>query len=261
MAFAAAMCAFEAITAASYGSIGGQGAVSSVFGSLGTNVQRLLKIEPSLMANFGLANYLAFGYFHPVFLGLGAAFVTARASDAIAGEIERGTLLFVLARPIARSLVLLSKVAEVVLGAAVLVVAAWCGTVGGLALGRPAGTLAASFAAVDLSRFALIGLQAFALLVAMGGIGFVASALPVGRAGNASGIASATVLVAFSVDFVAGLFGADALGLWSPFHYYAPQTTLTGNVGDALLNVAVLLAMAATLIATALLIFTRRDIA
>ena len=88
--FAVAAGAFHWLVAASFPAIGGTEAVTSVVRTFPTGLRSLLKLAPNVQAGFGVGDYLAFTWLHPLFIGLGAAFVVARATDGLAGEIERG---------------------------------------------------------------------------------------------------------------------------------------------------------------------------
>ncbi|MCA9981086.1 MAG: ABC transporter permease, partial [Anaerolineales bacterium] len=83
-------------------------------------LRQLLKIAPNLQAGFGLADYLAFTWLHPVFLGLGAALVVGRAADALAGQVETGHVYLVLSRPVPRWALVWGKGLEMVVATAVL---------------------------------------------------------------------------------------------------------------------------------------------
>ena len=75
---------------------------------------------------------LSMGYVDPVVIILCAVWAIARGSDAVSGPIDRGTMEMILAQPVSRRSVLLSHVTVTVLGAAVLAVVAWAGTVAGI---------------------------------------------------------------------------------------------------------------------------------
>ena len=253
LAFAGGMFLFEFITVTTYPAIGGTANVRSVFEALGPDMQRLLKLVPNLQAGFGPRNYLAFGYFHPVFLGLGSAFVVSRASDAIAWDIERGTIVFLLARPIPRRALQLGKSLETVLSLGLVTAGAVLGTALGLLitpLDEP----------IALWPFVVIGFNAYLLFLALGGVALVLSALN-NSAALVAGWATGLALLAFVADFLSGLPVLNLLGFLSPFHYYDPQA-LAGNGGLLpWFSVLLLLGVALAAFALALVLFERRDIA
>jgi len=251
LAFASGMALFEFVTAVTFPSIGGTGTARTVFESLGPDMQRLLKLAPNLQAGFGPRNYLAFGYFHPVFLGLGSAFVVSRASDAIAGDIERGTILFLLSRPVSRGALLLGKTAEIVVSLLLVITGSVVGTALGVSLvdlGEP----------ISLVPFGLIGLNAYALFLALAGVALLISALSSSAAGVA-GWATAFALLAFTADFLSGLPVINLLGILSPFRFYDPQT-IVATRSLPLINILVLLLTFLVGFTLAWRLFQRRDI-
>jgi ABC-2 type transport system permease protein len=177
--------------------------------------------------------------------------VVSRASDAIAGDIERGTILFVLSRPVSRGALLLGKTAEIVLSLGLVV----AGSVGGTALGI---TLVDLGEAINLWPFVLIGLNAYALFLALAGVTLIISALS-NSAAAVAGWATAFALLAFTADFLAGLPVINLLGILSPFRFYDPQTIVaSGNL--PLVNTFVLLLTFLVGFIVAGLLFQRRDI-
>jgi len=252
LAFTGGMFLFEFITVITYPSIGGTGTVRNIFETLGPDMQRLLKLVPNLQVGFGPRNYLAFGYFHPVFLGLGSAFAVSRASDAIAGEIERGTILFLLSRPVARAALLWGKAVELALSLLVVVGGAVAGTGLGLTiinLGEP----------ISLWPFVVIGLNAYGLLLALAGVGLIISALN-SSAASVAGWSTAFALLTFVADFLAVLPFVAILAFASPFRYYDPQAIVASNGALPWPSLTLLLAVALGTFCFALVLFQRRDI-
>ena len=229
------------------------------FGSNGENiieqmprgVQALLKTQGSLTPLLGAEGYMAVGYRHPIYLVIIAAFTIAAAS-ALAREIERGTVFLLLARPFPRYHLVLAKGAGLLVGLIALLWAALAGTTLGVAitdLDQP----------VRLSRFLLVSSNALLLFLAIGGYGFLLSALS--REGSrAIVLATGLTLAFFFMDFVAELWEPlEFLGPWTVFHYYNPiaivqQGTVPWNHALALLGVAV------AGFAAAIAVFQRRDI-
>jgi hypothetical protein len=130
--FAVGAGAFHWLVAASFPAVGGSAAVTSVVRTLPEGLRTLLKLAPNLQAGFGVQDYLAFTWMHPLFIGLGAAFVVGRATDALAGEVERGSIYLVLSRPVARWSFVLGKALEMALGAGAIALAGWVGLALGL---------------------------------------------------------------------------------------------------------------------------------
>jgi ABC-2 type transport system permease protein len=80
-----------------------------------------------------VAGRIAAEYDDPVVLLLMTVWSISRGSDAVSGELNRGTLEMVLAQPVTRFDVLLSQAGVTIIGAALLSLAAWLGTNMGLA--------------------------------------------------------------------------------------------------------------------------------
>ena len=79
------------------------------------------------------AGRLSMAYLDPVVYFVSAAWGISRGSDAVAGELGRGTMEMLLAQPVRRIAVLCTQIAVMIVGAAVLATAAWLGTCTGLA--------------------------------------------------------------------------------------------------------------------------------
>jgi ABC-type transport system involved in multi-copper enzyme maturation permease subunit len=242
---------FHYILVASYPAIGGIAAVEGVVRTFPPGLRRLLKIAPNLQAGFGLANYVALGFFHPVFLGFGSAFVVGRAADALAGEIERGAIYLLLSRPVPRWTLVLGKLLELTLGAGLIALLAWLG----MAIGVWTTALPE---ALPLERYLLIALLAWLLFTALGAGGLLISSRDQ-RSGRVVGVATAWTLISFLLDVIPAI-AESPLAALNPWHHYDPQAILaTGAVaGDAWIVLCAWI-IGATFLAA--LIFNRRDLA
>lgn len=250
LAFAIGVGLFQYIVAASYPAIGGTAAVEGVVRTFPPGLRRLLKIAPNLQAGFGLRDYLALGFFHPVFLGFGAAFVVGRAADGLAGAIERGAIYLLLSRPVPRWTLVLGVMLELVVGAGLIALAAWLG----LALGVWTTALPQS---VPLALYGLTALVAWALFAALGAGALIVSSAS-SRSGLAVGIGSAWTLVSFVLDVLPAV-AESPLAWLNPWHHYDPQAIVaSGGVGSA--GLAVLLGWAVLGTALACMLFARRDL-
>ena len=229
------------------------------FGSNGENiieqmprgVQALLKTQGDLTPLLGAEGYMAVGYRHPIYLIVIAAFTIAAAST-LAREIEKGTVFLLLARPFPRYHLVLAKGAALLVGLIALVGAALAGTALGI-------TITDLDQPVRLSRFLLVSSNALLLFLAIGGYGFLFSALS--REGSKATVLATGLTVAFFfADFVAELWEPlGFLGPWTVFHYYNPvsivqQGTVPWN------HVVVLIGVAAAGYGAAIAVFQRRDI-
>jgi len=77
---------------------------------------------------------LAIGYEDPVVVVLLSSWAIARGSDAVAGELGRGTMEMLLAQPVRRTTVLGIQAAFTLFGLAVLATCGWLGTLTGTSI-------------------------------------------------------------------------------------------------------------------------------
>jgi ABC-type transport system involved in multi-copper enzyme maturation permease subunit len=250
LAFAGGAAFFQALVAVSFPAIGGMEAVTGVIQTFPEGLRNLLKLAPNLQAGFGLVDYLAFTWLHPVFLGLGAAFVVSRASDGLAGEIERGGVYLTLSRPVPRWAFVLGKALEMFVGAGFFVLTSWLGMVAGIAI--------AGLGPLPIERFFLVALVAWLLFGALGAGALVISSL-LSRGGLAGGLGTAWTLIAFVLDVIPAIAGS-ALAWLNPWHHYFPQEIVaTGSLPAGGMLILLVWCLAGTAVATAL--FKRRDLA
>lgn len=97
-------------------------------------LQSLLPVPVAEMAT--PQGMIAMGYVHPVVLFTTAAWAIARGSDAVSGELDRGTLELLLAQPVRRTSVLAVQGVVTSLGSVALAAACWVGTWTGVGLVR-----------------------------------------------------------------------------------------------------------------------------
>jgi ABC-type transport system involved in multi-copper enzyme maturation permease subunit len=249
LVFALAAGGFQALVAASFPAIGGLTAVNAVVQSFPPGLRTLLRIAPNLQAGFALPEYLAFSWFHPVFLGLGAAFVVLHASDGLTGAVEGGAIYLVLSRPIPRWSFVVGKMVVLVIGAGVIVLVAWLGMVIGIVI--------ADVGPLPLGRYGLVALVAWLLFGALGG-GALIIASAASRTVVSGGVGSAWTLLAFVLDVIPSIATSPVAWL-NPWHHYYPQEIVaTGSVNLASLLTLLAWPLLATLIAV--WIFGRRDL-
>ena len=196
--------------------------------------------------------YLAADYRHPIYLVAISAFVVAVCSSAVAREVERGTILVLLACPIPRWRFLAAKAAAILAGVLVLMAAAWLGTwVGSVVTGITD--------QVAMTVFARVLLNTLCLALAIGGFSLLISSWS-SEGGPATALAAGVTVAMFFVDFLATLWGpAEPLGPLSVFHYYDPLA-IARDGGIPWRDLGVLLGIAFGGFAAALVVFQRRDI-
>ena len=228
---------------------------SNTFGQIAALVPPVFRqaLGPSFLSMLSFSGVVGFGYFHPIILAAVVGVVIAIATEP-AGEIERGFMDLILARPVPRAHLVTRSVALVVAATAVLVVLMLAGTRAGLSWAGPAGAapaawrLATSLAA-DLA----------ALTFCWGGIALAVATLS-RRRGTAGAVAGGLAFTTFLVDYIARLWEPLHRVSWlAPFHYYDPMSMLAGGALP-LADVATLAGIGAVAIVAAYAAFARRDL-
>lgn len=249
VAFALAAGFFHWLVAVSFPAIGGIATVQRAVQTFPPGLRTLLKLAPNLQAGFGIQDYLAFSWFHPIFLGLGSAFVVIRATAALAGAVESGAAYLLLSRPVARWALVVGGIGELLIGVGLIVLAAWLGLV--------LGAITTLDVALPFGRYLLVAGQAWLLLGALGAGALWISSLT-GRTDLAGGVGSAWTLIAFVLDVIPQVANSP-IGWLNPWHSYFPQELVaTGHLDP--LGVAVLLAWIVLGTLGAMVTFGRRDL-
>src|SRR5262249_5371632 len=170
-----------------------------------------------------LSTYLSIAFTHPLVLLVLCVFSIAVASNALAGEIERGTIDVLLATPVTRLQFALASGAAFAAGLGLLLLAHWAGLRLGL---RLTGVRAAAAAVTGL---ACADLNLAALALCVGGYSFLCSALASER-GRAAGLAAGITVAFYFFNVIAQLWQkAQFLEHLSIFHYHRPLPILTSG--------------------------------
>ena len=195
---------------------------------------------------------LAVAYNQPLTKVALIAFAVGLTASAIAGELERGTLDLLLARPLRRYELLLGNGLALLLAAFILGGSMLLGTVAGARLGGISGE-------VTWGYFGWLALNTVALVLAMSGVGYLFSALA-RRGGQAAARTGGLIAAMFFLNWFATLW--DKVKPFAPlslFYYHDPTAILNG-APNWWVNITVLLAAAALCFAAAILVFERRDL-
>jgi ABC-2 type transport system permease protein len=206
---------------------------------------------------------ISISYVHPLTVFILCTWAIGRASGAIAGEIDRGTMELLLAQPIRRSQVVLAHFCVDWLTIPVLCLSMWAGTWLGAFLvgfiGNPNETLA-----VDPWMFGP-GLVNVALLVfAVSGLTMWTSAAGRFR-WRVLGVAVVVALLQFLVNLIGQLWEPAApLRPCTVFYYYQPQPIILESdwyqQADVWLRLGVLAAVGTVGYVMSLWTFYRRDL-
>ena len=212
---------------------------------------------------------LSVGYVHPLAQTILCVWAVGRASGAIAGEIDRGTMELLLAQPLARWRVVAAHCCVDLITIPVLCLSLWSGTwlgtwlVGILRVGAPLDTLEI---VADPLRFGPALANVAALLFAVSGYTMWLSARGRFR-GRVMGLAVLATLLQFLVNVVGQLWDfVERLRPFTVFYYYQPQQIILHGewnvkvAGGSFNGTAVLLAVGAVGYLLALRAFCRRDL-
>lgn len=196
------------------------------------------------------ANYVAFGFVHPLFLVLTLTVGISIGSSAVAGDVETGRAEMLYTRPIPRTAILDARLRLWAVAQTAVVAAAVTGSYVGT-------RLSTDLHDVGPATLARIAVQYMPLAALFGAVSFTASAFARTR-GQALGAAVGVASLGYLVNFVALLWQPLAwMQRLSPFGYYLPLGAVSRlDASDAL----VLLVVAALLLAVARHRLARRDL-
>jgi ABC-2 type transport system permease protein len=206
---------------------------------------------------------LSMAYVHPLTQTILCIWAIGRASGAIAGELDRGTMELLLAQPIRRGQIVLAHLLVDFITIPVLCLSMWAGTCAGATIVGFVGA-AQEELRVDLWRFAPALVNVGLLVFAVSGITMIVSAAGRFR-GKVLGAAVLLALVQFLVNVIGQLWEPLApLRPFTVFYWYQPQPIILNanwmEEGSIWLGFAVLAAVGTTGYLAALAIFCRRDL-
>ena len=240
---------FEFLICAAVASVDVAGAIETLMQSLPPMFQALASDQ--FFGGFSKSGLLAFGWAHPIAQALGAALAIALATQAVAGEVESGTIELTLAQPLSRSSYL---AAQVVFALAALGFATLAGLAGTLIGQRVYG-----LPPFDAGRLLRFGLDYLLFQSAWFGLTLTFSAW--GReAGRVALPGFLLALVSYLVHVIGSMWDAwKPLVPWTLHAYYSPQEILVQGaaVGRPL---TVLCGVTAASLAVAWWRFRQRDL-
>jgi ABC-2 type transport system permease protein len=208
---------------------------------------------PAMTAFLSFGGIVSLGYFEPAVIFAITGFAIA-IGTRIALEVETGFMDLLLARPVARHLLVTRAILVAIISLGVVIALMLAGTWIGLSTLAPQG-------AEMPARSLILKLAANLGLL---GLAWAGIALPIGsasrRRGVAGGIAGVLALVTFLLDYIARIWDAAKPFAWlSPFTYFSPLDMVTGGELP-LRNVAVLAGIALVGFGVSYALFLRRDI-
>ncbi|MFM8952850.1 MAG: ABC transporter permease subunit [Planctomycetaceae bacterium] len=199
---------------------------------------------------------VALAFVDPVVVLAATVWGITRGSDAVSGQLERGTMEMVLAAPVSRVAVFVTQALATTLAAAVLVGVLLGGVYSAITFGPWAGQ-------VDPARFAPAAANVFGLMVCMAGITACVSAADSHR-WRTIGILCGFYVFSILAKLVGRMSQSLAwVGYLSVFNAYEPQR-LVGGGPDAWLLLArydgLLLGIGLVAYMIGAVIFARRDL-
>jgi ABC-2 type transport system permease protein len=212
--------------------------------------QFLALLNQELVSTVSPRGIIGVGYTHPFTLIMMAVWAVRVPSAALAGEIGRGTMDLVAARPVVRGAQVAAALLALLAGLAVLAFAAWLGTFAGLA-GRP-------LEGVTAWQYVPIAAALWLLFASAGTVAILVSALAT-EAGPAIAWTSGLMAGSYVLDYAARVWPRLAsLRPLSLFRYYEPQRVVIAGLAGA--DVIVFAAVAAVALLLAFAVFARRDL-
>ena len=212
--------------------------------------QLLELLNPDLAGSVSARGILGIGYTHPFVLLMMGVWAVRVPCSALAGEIGRGTMDLIAARPVSRPAQVAASLVALLGGLSVLALAAWAGTFVGLLFGPVAGASAPAYLPVAAAMW----LQ----FAAWGSVAIAVSALA-REAGHAIGWAAGLMAGSYVLDYAARVWPRIAsLRPASLFRYYDPQQVMTAGLDPR--DAALLAAVALAALLVAFLAFARRDL-
>jgi ABC-2 type transport system permease protein len=212
--------------------------------------QLLALLNQELIATVSPRGIIGVGYSHPFVLIMMAVWAVRVPSAALAGEIGRGTMNLVAARPVVRGAQVAAALLALLAGLAVLAIAAWLGTFIGL-VGRP-------LEGVTAWQYLPVAAGMWLLFAAAGAVGLLVSSLA-REAGPAIAWTSGLMAGSYVLDYAARVWPTLApLRPFSLFRYYEPQQAVVAGLASN--DVQVFAAVAAAALVVAFAVFSRRDL-
>ncbi len=216
--------------------------------------QKLSGVPFSEVATY--AGRVALAFVDPVVVLAATVWGITRGSDAVSGQVERGTMEMLLAQPVTRRAVFTTQAVATTMGAAVLCGVLLASVWSAVSFGPWAGK-------VEPARFVPAVLNVFGLMVCMAGITAAVSAADSYR-WRTIGILCGFYVFSILAKLVGRMSGMFAwVGYLSVFNAYEPQR-LVGGTADAwrllMLYDGVLLGVGVLGFVIGGIIFSRRDL-
>lgn len=214
---------FQFLICAAVASVDVGGAIELLISTLPPFVQSA--VTSQLMGGLTASGLIAFGWSHPIAQALGIAMAVVLAANAVAGEVEAGTIELVLSQPLSRLRYFVTHVLFAGAALAVLSAAGIAGTV----VGQRVFSLP-PFAPIALLK---LGANFLALVGACFGITLLFSAFARER-GRAATVGFLIALTSYLVQVIGSLWiKAAFLVPYTLHHYFSPREILAAHANLA----------------------------
>jgi ABC-2 type transport system permease protein len=212
--------------------------------------QLLALINTDLVSSVSPQGIIGIGYTHPFALLMMGVISVRVPSAALAGELGRGTMDLMAARPVPRAAHVAAALVATLAALAILAVAAYAGTLVGL-VGRPV-------EGVSPLSYLPVATALWAIFAAWGCVGLAVSSL-CRETGQAIAWTSGLMAGSYVLDYAARVWPAIAsLRPFSLFRYYEPQQVLRAGLAGTDLQVFAAVAGSSLLVAFG--VFAFRDL-
>jgi ABC-2 type transport system permease protein len=207
------------------------------------------------------SDMMSIAYVHPLVLTILGIWALGRAANAIAGEIDRGTMELLLAQPIRRSQIVLAQLCVDVIIFPTLCIVMWIGTYLGTSW---MGLQDLPARSIDPWRFLPALLCVFALLFSISGVTMAFSALGRSRA-RVWGVAISLFLSMFLINVLGQMWTeVEWLRPFTIYYHYRPQPIIQSpawhSEGSIWFHLGVLISTGAGGYVLAWIGFCRRDL-
>jgi len=184
--------------------------------------QRLSGVPFSEVATY--AGRVALAFVDPVVVLGATVWGITRGSDAVSGQLERGTMEMLLAQPVRRSAVFITQAVATTSGAAALIATLLVGVWAGISAGPWAGEVA-------VARYIPAALNVFGLMVCMAGLAACVSAFDMYR-WRTIGIMCGFYVFSLLAKLIGRMSEAFSwVGYLSVFNAYEPQPLVADPAG------------------------------
>ena len=240
---------FQVLIALVWNSLGETVAVGFIE-LLPDDIKNLMESQFGFIPSSGIGGWLASLNRHPIYIVLFSAFAISVGVSSVAREIETGSILYVLSKPVSRSKFLLEKIVAAIIGISILNLVALIGLL-----------LSLVFFSNENPQYSFfyVSLNSLLLFCTVNSIAVMISAGSE-DSGAVTGKTTAVILAMYFIDFLSNVWPyVSPLGFISIFHYYQPSKIIENGLLPWS-DFSVLIILAVIFYGIAIFVFKNRDI-